>query len=184
MKPYYIIIPVIILYLIWTIIELKNLHKFNIGYFDRGFRIFRKEIKHRFSNWKYLDGIYEEPEGKYAFLPDLKIGFFVTKFEFYRRRNLFYQSRGFPLTIFGKIEEIDNKIELSYFISHRLFGLISLIYLGWISLPIIMRNWEVILFSLVGILITSLILYIVYRFKKWKMLLISDEIIKILKVKQ
>jgi len=184
MKPYYIILPVIVLYLIWTVIELKNLHKFNIGYFDRGFRIFSKEIKHRFLNWKYLDGIYEESVAKYAFLPDFKTGFFVTKFEFFRHRNFIYQSRGFPLTIFGKIEEKENKIELSYFISHRLFGLISLIYLGWISLPIITGKWEVILFSLVGILITTLILYIVYRFKKWKMILILEEIIKILKVKQ
>ncbi len=83
-----VITLLIIAWFTLTIFELIKLHRFNLRFFDYGFTILKKEINLRFINWKNFDGIYEEKEGKYVFIPDMKTGYFVTIFRFYRRYGL------------------------------------------------------------------------------------------------
>ena len=76
-----IILSLIVLWAILTIIELTNLNNFNLKFYDFGITIFRKEINVHFSNWNYQDGIYEEQEGKFVFIPEMRKGYFVTRFK-------------------------------------------------------------------------------------------------------
>ncbi|MCL3781415.1 hypothetical protein EMN47_13575 [Prolixibacteraceae bacterium JC049] len=139
----------------------------------------------KFSNWKYFDGIYKEKEGKYVFIPDLKTGYFITRFRFYKQHSIIASSSGIPLTIFGDFEENDGVLKINYKISYRLIFLI----LAWFStlviflvLSVIKGNLLVLAVALVGIAITLLALYFVYIFQNGKMLLISDEISKLLEI--
>lgn len=179
-----ILISLLVIYLTVTIIELTGLHRFNLRYFDYGFKIYKREISHHFRNWTNLDGIYSEKEGNYVFLPDLRMGYFVSRFIVFRNPNFFVFYRGVPLTIFGKFLESENRLEITYFISYRLVFLISIWLIVWTVFPILTGSLLSIGIGIAGILFTSLILYLVYTFQQGKMLIISDEIEKILKVRK
>ena len=179
-----ILVSLLVIYVVATIIELTGLHRFNLRYFGNGFKIYKREISYHFSNWTNLDGIYSEKEGNYVFLPELKMGYFVSRYRFFRSYSLIAYSRGFPLTIFGRFNESDNKLEITYFISYRLVILISIWLLIWTGLPILTGKLLSIGIGVAGILFTTFMLYIVYTFQQGKMLVMSDEIEKILKVKR
>ena len=178
-----IILSLLIVWFSLTIFELTNIHRFNLKFFDYGFTILKREIDQKFINWNGFDGIYEEKEGKYVFIPEMRIGYFVTKFEFYRRYGLIGIWNIFPLTIFGHIKEIEGKLIIEYKISYRLVFLFAVIILFWLYLPILTEAFKVLLVSFVGILLTCLIVYIIFSIKKTKMFFIADEIKKLLKVK-
>lgn len=178
-----ILVSFLIMYLVVTIIELTGLYRFNLRYFDNGFKIYKREISLHFSNWTGLDGIYSEKEGNYVFLPQLRVGYFISRFIFYRN-SLFVFYSGVPLTIFGRFEEIENKLEITYSISYRLVFLISIWLITWTVFPILTGSFLSIGIGIGGIVFTLLILYIVYTFQQGKMLVMSDEIEKILKVKK
>jgi len=174
----------LLIYVVLTIIELIGLHRFKLQFYNKGFKIFRKEIAIKFSNWNYLDGIYSEKEGNYVFIPEMKVGYFVTRMRYYRRYSLFAFSRGIPLTIFGQFIERENKLEIIYFISYRLVVLIFLWLVTWIVLPIMTWNLIGIGVGIGGILFTLFFIYLANMFQQGKMLIISDEISKILKIRK
>lgn len=179
-----ILILLLVIYLGITIIELTGLHRFNLRYFNYGFKIYKREILGHFSNWKNLDGIYSKEEGNYVFLPELQMGYFVSRFIFFRNPNMFVFYRGVPLTIFGKFTESENRLEITYFISYRLVFLISVWLIIWAVFPVLTGSLLSIGMGVAGILFTLLMLYLIYIFQQGKMLMISDEIEQILKVKK
>ncbi len=182
-----IFLLVILTWLVATIIELINLNRFNLKFFSFGRTIYRHELKVEFSNWKYFDGIYEEKEGKYVFIPDLKTGYFVTRFRFYRQHSILSQSSGMPLTIFGDFEESNGILKINYKISYRLLFLILAWLTPWVVVPIISAikgNFIGLAVGLEGIAFTILFLYFIYIFQNGKMLLISDEISRLLKIRK
>jgi len=177
-----IITAIVFIYLVCTLIEIINLNKFNIKFFDYGVTIFHKEINIHFSNWRYLDGIYEEKEGQYAFIPEMKMGYFKTIFNLYRSYGIFGGSL-FPTTIFGSFIEENGKLKIKYKVSYRIIFLISLFFIPWIIIPILQGSLLAILVGLGGILISSFLIYLFYFFKQGLMLIISDEIGNILNIK-
>lgn len=179
-----IIIVFSIFYITISIIELIGLHKFNLNFYKRGFNIFNKEITIKSSNWKNLDGVYSEKAAKYVFIPDLKEGFFVTKFYFTKRYSVFASSQGFPLTIFGRFYIDDGKLFINYLISYRIIILIGLWFLFWVITSITSENLNGIGIGIAGILFSLFLLYIIKIFQMGKMLTMSDEIIKILNIKE
>ena len=179
-----ILVSLLVIYVVATIIELSGLHRFNLRFFNNGFKIYKRVISHHFSNWSDLDGIYSEKEGNYVFLPESRIGYFVSRFIFFKSYSLIAYSRGLPLTIFGRFVESDNKLEITYFISYRLVSLISIWLLIWTVLPILTGKLLTIGIGIAGVLFTLLILYLFYTFQQGKMLIMSDEIEKILKIKK
>jgi hypothetical protein len=179
-----ILVSILIIYVVATIIELVGLYRFNLRFFDNGFKIYKREISHQFSNWSNLDGIYSEKEGNYVFLPEYKIGYFVSRLRFYRNYSIFAYSRGLPLIIFGRFTDSDNKLEITYFISYRLVFLITIWLLIWTVLPISTGKLLTIVLGVAGVSFTLLILYFIYIFQQGKMLIMSDEIEKILKIKK
>jgi len=178
-----VFLGILLVYILLTIIEIVGLHRFDLKYYQRGFKIFRKEKKIRFSNWNNLDGIYTQDEGKYVFVPDMRIGYFVTRFRFYRKYSLFAYSKGFPLTIYGSFYEQDNKLTITYFISYRLFALILLWFFVWTVLSIVSMSWIGLVVGVFGVLISALFIYLIKIFQTGKMLTMFDEIVKILIVK-
>lgn len=179
-----ILTSLLVIYLAITIVELTGLYRFNLRYFDYGFKIYKREIFYHFSNWTNLDGIYSKKEGNYVFLPELKMGYFVSRFIFFRNPNMFVFYRSVPLTIFGKFIESKNRLEITYFISYRLVFLISVWLIVWTVFSILTGSLLSIGIGIAGILFTSLMLYLVYTFQQGKMLIMSDEIERILKVKK
>ena len=81
-------------------------------FYNYGFKVYEKTLKHKFSNWNNLDDIYTEKEGKYVFLSDSKVGYFVSRLSYFRSYSLFAFSRGLPVTIFGKIRDENNEIKV------------------------------------------------------------------------
>ena len=135
-------------------------------------------------NWRNFDGIYQEKEGKYVFIPDIKTGYFVTRFYFVRRYGIVWSTSIFPLTIFGTFKQVNDRLIIEYKISYRLIFMICFVFLAWLYIPIYTKNLSAILVSVAGILLTSLIAYISYRFKRLKMELVADEIEHLLKLKK
>ncbi len=180
-----ILIVFLTCWLVVTVYELRNIHSFNLKFLDIGVTILRKEINPRFINWKGFDGIYEEKEGKFVFLPDLKIGYFVTIFRFYRRYGLIGGSYNiFPLTIFGSFAEIEGRLIIKYKVSYRLAFLVGFICILWFCIPILTMNFSSIIASIIGTALTCLITYLAYVFKKMKMKLLTDELKNLLNVKE
>jgi hypothetical protein len=171
------------IWIIWYVSELIYLHSFNIRLFQFGSKIFTKKIRIEFSNWNNLDGIYSEKESKYVFIPELKTGYFVTNFYFFRFHSILYQSRGLPLTIFGKFELIDSCLKIEYRISYRITFFIGIIFLGVLTFTIASGNILSIGIGGFNILVFSGFLYLVYLYQQGRMLIISDEIVKLLKIK-
>lgn len=181
-----VLLSLLIIYIILTIVELAGLYRFNLHYFDRGFKIYKRNITYTFSNWSDLDGIYEEKEGSYVFLPEMKMGYFITHYNFYRSNGL-WSYHTIPLTIFGRFEEGEKQLEISYFISYRLVFLLAIWLVMWTLLPllagILKGEWLFLLFGVCGTSVTFLILYIVHTFQQGRMLIMSDEIARILKIR-
>ena len=176
----------IILALVWiiaSILELSYLYKFNLKGYTKGIVIHRKEIDVKFSNWNDFDGIYEDEEAKYVFIPDAKIGYFISRLRFYRQYSFFAHSYSLPFTIFGTFREENNKIHLEYRVSYRLLYLFIVILIPGILIPVIKGEYTEIGLGIFGILASSLILFITYLFKKNIMKIIKDETLNYLKVK-
>jgi hypothetical protein len=171
------------IWMIWYVSELIYLHSFNIRLFQFGSKIFTKKIRIEFSNWNNLDGIYSEKESKYVFIPELRTGYFVTNFYFYRSHSIIYESRGLPLTIFGKFELIDSYLKIEYRISYRITFFIGIIFLGILTFTIASGNILSIGIGGLFVIVLSAFLYLAYLFQLGRMLIISDEIIKLLKIK-
>lgn len=184
MKIEIILLTILGLYIIWTIVELIEIHRFNLKFFNYGLKIFSRKLNFRFSNWRNFDGIYSEKEAKYAFIPELKTGYFVTKFSFYRHYSLFASSKGMPLTIFGKFTESENEIMIEYKISYRLVLLFSILIIALTIIPFLSGQLIAFAIVLIGILVLSGLIYISYLFLQGKMLIISDEIEEKLKIKK
>jgi hypothetical protein len=173
--------------IIWfslTFYELINIHRFNLKFFDYGFRVWKKELSPGILKWDNLDGIYKKNEGKYVFIPELKIGYFVTRFYFVRRYGIVRVTNIFPITIFGIFSAVDGKLNIEYKISYRLISIIVSIILLWFYLPIWTKSFSALWASLVGVLLTCLILFIWYRFKRIKMILLANEIENLLKFRK
>lgn len=181
-----ILLFIVIIYIILTIVELVSLYRFNLHYYDRGFKIYKREIACAFSNWRDLDGVYYGKEGSYVFLPEMKMGYFITNYSFYRRNGLWsYQT--IPLTIFGRFEEGEKQLEITYFISYRLVFFLAIWFIMCTLLPLLAGifkgDWVFLLFALCGPSVTFLILYFVHTFQQGRMLIMSDEIARILKIR-
>lgn len=172
------------IYILLSIIELMGLHRFNLRFYNYGFKIFEKNIKHKFSNWKDLDEVYTEKEGEYVFIPDMKVGYFVTNFYFYRVYSPIAYSRGIPLTIFGKINDENNEVKLSFYISFRVVFIIVSWFLAIILISIFSWTLMALAIGAFGIIITFGMLFVAKLFYQGKMLMMTDEISNILKIRK
>lgn len=182
-----VFLTIILTWFIVTIIELVNLNRFNLKFFSYGKTIYKHEIKVKFTNWNYFDGIYEENEAKYVFIPNIKIGYFVTRFRFYRQHSILSSGIGMPLTIFGRFEENNGVLKINYKISYRLIFLILAWLTPWGAVSIlsaIKGNFLGLVVGVGGIGITILALYFIYIFQNGKILIISDEISRLLKIRK
>jgi len=171
-------------YIVLSIVELIGLHRFNLRFYNYGFKIFEKNIKHKFSNWNDLDEIYTEKEGEYVFLPEMKIGYFVTNFNFYRVYSPFVTSSGIPLTIFGKINDENNEVKLSFYISFRVVFIIAFWFLTIILISIFSWTLMALGIGTFGILFSLGMLFVAKLFYQGKMLVMTDEISNILKIRK
>jgi len=179
-----LVLSIIGLYLLLTGIELFTLHSFNIRFFAFGLTIFKRNFKYRFSNWNYFNGIYSEKEARYVFIPGLRTGYFITKFDFYRNYSLIASSRGLPLTIFGRFKEVNNELFIEYRISYRLV-LLFLILIGFLVIkPILTLNLIDLGIGIAILFFITVIALLIFLFQKGKMLTISDEIQKLLKIRK
>lgn len=178
----YILGILFISYIIWTIIELICLHKFNLKSFNYGVKVFEKDLNFKHINWDNLDEFYTEKLAEYVFIQEYRIGYFVSNLSFYQYYSPLASSRGMSLTIFGKIEEVEKKLRISFYISYRLIALLIL----FLALSIFIL---IVTFSL----ITALVifgswggLFLAYKiisvFQQGKMLTMVDEIKSILRV--
>ena len=172
------------IYILLSVIELIGLHRFNLRFYNYGFKIFEKSIKHKFSNWNDLDEIYTEKEGEYVFLPDMKVGYFVTNFYFYRVYSPFAYSRGIPLTIFGKIYDENNEVKLLFYISYRVVSIIVSWLLAIILISILSWTLMGLAIGVFGILFSLGLLYVAKLFYQGKMLVMTEEVSKILKIRK
>lgn len=172
------------IYILLSIIELIGLHRFNLRFYDYGFKIFEKSIKHKFSNWKNLDEVYTEKEGKYLLISEMKVGYFVTNFNFFQSYSPIASFRGIPLTIFGKINENKNELKLSFYISYRVVFIIISWFLAIILISV--STWSLIGLGIgiFGILLSLGMLFGVKLFYQGKILMMTDETSNILKTRK
>lgn len=184
MNAYLIIGIVFSVYILLSAIELIGLHRFNLKFYNNGFKVFEKSIKYKFSNWKDVGEIYQEREGEYVFITSMKVGYFVTNFNFYRNYILFARSVGIPLTIFGKIIDENNEVKLLFYISYRIVFMI----VSWFLVIILLSAFSWTLIGLMvgafGIVFTLVMLYFAKLFYRGKMLMMADEIATILKIRE
>jgi len=179
-----ILIIVATIYVLLWIIELVGLHRFNLRFFSKGFKVYEKIVKYKFSNWNNLDDIYSEKEGRYVFLSDEKVGYFVSKFYYHKIYSPIASFRGIPLTIFGKIKDENNEIKLTFYISYRIAILISAWFLAIILVSIFAWTLEALALGIFGILFSSLMIYLIKPFYKGKILMMVDEVSDILKIRK
>lgn len=169
-------------YIIWTIIELICLHRFNLKSFNYGVKVFQKELNFKHINWDNLDEYYTEHLAEYVFLQEYKIGYFVSNLSFDQYYSPLASSKGMSLTIFGKIEVIEHKLKISFYISYRLIALLIL----FIVLCIVAIIATSSLFSTLFIIGICGILFIPFKiisvFQQGKMLTMVDEIKGILRI--
>lgn len=179
-----ILIIVATIYVLLWIIELVGLHRFNLRFFNNGFKVYQKIFKHKFSNWNNLDDIYSEKEGRYVFLSDVKVGYFVSKFYYFRIYSAIASSNGIPLTLFGKIKDENNELKLTFYISYRIVFLISSWFLAFILVPIFTWTLEALAIGILGILFSILMIFLIRPFYEGKMLMMADEVSNILKIRK
>lgn len=172
------------IYILLSIIELIGLYRYNLRFYNNGFKIFEKNLKFKFSNWKGLDGDYSEKEGKYIFIPEFKVGYLITKFNYFRVYSPIAFSSGLPLTIFGKFTEKNNEINVSFYISYRIAFLIALWFLAIILISLFAWNLMALGIGIFGIVFSLFLLYIAKLFYQGKMLTMTDELSKILKIRK
>ncbi len=182
---------VISIYFLVSIIELIGLHRFNLKFYNHGFKILEKTIKYKCLDWKSLNEIYTEEVGEYVFIADMKVGYFVTNVNFYSTYRLFtffrfIYYRGTPITIFGKITDENSEIIISFYISYRLVFVVVLWLLAIIatSVYITVLTWtfDGLIMGVIGLILSLGIWYIAklyYRFKTARMI---DEIVNILRI--
>lgn len=177
----------LVLALIWiigTILELSSLYNFKLNKFSKGIVIHRKRIEVNFSNWNDFDGPYQGKEGEYVFIPDAKVGYFITIYRFYKRYNLLFQTYSLPLTLFGTFKEENNNIYFEYRVSYRLLLLYLVWIIPWIIIPIAKGESTEIGVGLFGIITSTLSLYIMYLFNKRKINIMSEEVLDFLSDKE
>jgi len=179
-----ILVIAISIYTLLSIIELIGLHRFNLRFYKCGFRIFEKNIKHKFSNWKDLEAIYAEKEGEYVFIPDMKVGYFITNFNFYRVYSPIAYTRGIPLTIFGKINDENNEVKLLFYISFRVVYIIVTWFVAIILISILAWTLIALAIGVFGVIFSLGLLYVAKLFYQGKMLVMTDEISEILKIRK
>lgn len=172
----------LILYIIWTVYELVLLHRFNLKNFESGVKIYKRKIDFRFIKWEQLDGIYKCKEAKYVFVPELREGYFVTRYRTHRYYNPFVYSRGMPLTVFGKFNEESDQLVIEYKISYRVVTLISLWLIFCIFVPVFNGDFTNIGIGLLVSVVSFFFIYLWYLFLEGKLLIISDEIAELLKI--
>ncbi|TKG90815.1 hypothetical protein EYV94_23410 [Puteibacter caeruleilacunae] len=158
---------------------LVNIHRFNLRYFKSGIIIFKRTIKRTYCRWNNKDGVYSMRIANFVFIPEMRIGYFVTKFKMFKQSNLFFISRGLPLTIFGEFYENNNQVEIIFKVSYGVLippVLLMLFVLTIITMAIREDKFEFVLFGISIILIIVLVIYVLYRFQKEKMLSIENEL--------
>jgi hypothetical protein len=129
------------------------------------------------SLWHDRDGVYQFKNGKYVFIPDLKIGYFVSRLSFYKHDGVFSSYFTIPFTVFGKFKESKNSILIEYYLSVRIAFLVGSVVLTLLALPIVHKSIEAYLFVIPAIFILFLILYVIYKMTiRIKILDIKDEI--------
>lgn len=176
-----IILTSILVYLLVYLIELVGLHAFKLNFFSAGITVQTRKVKVVNSKWANKDGIYKANQGRYVFIPNLKAGYFVTRFKFFRRFGLIGYSIGNPCTIFGNFQEISNEVVVKYRISYRTMSSIFIWYLLLIIFTFYNGELKFIGIGAVFIIITTIIFSIYYQFQKRRMSIICDEIIMFLK---
>ncbi len=179
-----IFIIIAVSYILLWIIELIGLHRFNLRFYNYGFKVYEKTLKHKFSNWNNLDDIYTEKEGKYVFLSDSKVGYFVSRLSYFRSYSLFAFSRGLPVTIFGKIRDENNEIKVTFYIPYRIVIVISLWFLAFILISIFTWTWLALAIGIFGVLFSILMILLIRPFYEGKMLVMTDEVLGILKIRK
>lgn len=158
---------------------LVNVHKFNLSYYKLGIILFKRTIERTHCHWDNKDGIYSMNTANFVFIPEMRIGYFVTKFKIFKQNSIFSISRGLPLTMFGKFYENENQVEIIFKVSYGVLilpVLLMLFVLTIITMAIMEGKPEFVLFGILIILIIAMIIYVLYRFQKEKTLSIEEEL--------
>jgi hypothetical protein len=177
----YIFFIVLSVYVLYFLVEIIALHSFYLRCFDFGLTIYTKTSKAKYLKWLNKDGIYKGKEGKYVFISDERIGYFVTRFSFFRRFAFGGYSWGIPFTIFGVFQENSQEITVKYKISFRIVLIIVFWYVALFWYAFSTGQLKIIGIGILFIVITTMGLYIYYLVKRKKMLNILKEILLFLK---
>lgn len=172
-----------LIYLVLSIVELTAIYRFNLKFFNYGFKIHEERITYKHLKWNNLEDIYVENEGQYVFIPQTTVGYFVTNFYFQRVYSLFASYRGIPLVLYGKINNQKGEIVVSFHISYRVVSVIVL----WFLLLIVasVASWTLIGLGVgvFAILFSIGFLYLIRFFQLNKIIRIVDEISGILNLR-
>ena len=74
-----IFIIIAVSYILLWIIELIGLHRFNLRFYNYGFKVYEKTLKHKFSNWNNLDDIYNKVYKFYSDKEKMQIAQHISK---------------------------------------------------------------------------------------------------------
>ena len=116
--------------------------------------------------------------------PDSKVGYFVSRLSYFRSYSLFAFSRGLPVTIFGKIRDENNEIKVTFYIPYRIVIVISLWFLAFILISIFTWTWLALAIGIFGVLFSILMILLIRPFYEGKMLVMTDEVLGILKIRK
>lgn len=165
------------------IIEMVSLHRFNLTVYKYGVVFKRKLIPIKHINWTVGDGIHKEGIGKFVFIPNLKCGYFVTKFTLMRRHGFIGYSIGNVITVYGDFKEDSNVLFVKYKVSYRILTLVLLWYVLLILYTFYPGEVKYIAIGSVFLVVSSLLLVIWFYILDSKALNIQEELIKLLKIK-
>lgn len=178
MENIHILLLIGILYTIWCIVELYNLHRFNISFFNKGLKVYTSGFCNKLVDWENLNSVVSsDSECKYAFFESIRKGCFVTKFTIFKRTHVMAYSWGIPLTIYGIISEFENKVRVSFYISFRLAILVVMLNLFFIITVLFSGSWMISFVFLTLLILASVIFYQVVLFQKRRINRISKEIL-------
>ncbi len=158
---------------------LVKVHNFNLTYYKLGIIFFKRTIKKTHYRWSNKDGIYSMNTANFVFIPEMRLGYFVTKFKTFKQSSIFVTSKGLPLTIFGEFYENKNQIEIIFKVSYGVLilpVLLMLFVLTFITMAIMEGEFEFVLFGISIVIIIAIIIYVLYRFQKEKILSIEEEL--------